>query len=230
MQCGRWVQVVLAALAMVATLPGRTHGLGLITVPLLRDLHLDETYYANLNLPSTSDKALNTCQKAIGKSAAKFFAAKSKALQKCWDARLKGKHSNPCPSPGDGPSRSHRQHPGGRPLAGRASPGGGGWRTARCGGRGSGRCCTRPADPPALRLHLRPVRRHAQPARPARADHPLHIRRLPSRAVAHLAGRRDRVQPVRPLRPCRAVRRRRRAPAPANRSDRRPGFRAAVSP
>jgi hypothetical protein len=59
-------------------------------------------YYGNLNLPSTSDKALNACQKAIGKSAAKFFAAKSKALQKCWDARLKGKHSNPCPSPGDG--------------------------------------------------------------------------------------------------------------------------------
>jgi MFS family permease len=52
-QYWRWLQVVVAALAMVATLPGRTHGLGLITVPLLRDLHLDETYYANLNLWAT---------------------------------------------------------------------------------------------------------------------------------------------------------------------------------
>ena len=32
-----WAHVGLAALAMVATLPGRTHGLGLITEPLLAD-------------------------------------------------------------------------------------------------------------------------------------------------------------------------------------------------
>ena len=48
-----WVQVVIAALAMVATLPGRTHGLGLITVPLMRDLQLEETHYATLNLWAT---------------------------------------------------------------------------------------------------------------------------------------------------------------------------------
>jgi hypothetical protein len=42
----RWVHVVIAALAMVATLPGRTHGLGLITEPLLADLHLDRQMYA----------------------------------------------------------------------------------------------------------------------------------------------------------------------------------------
>lgn len=45
-----WVQVVVAALAMSATMPGRTHGLGLITEPLLRDLQLDHTWYARANL------------------------------------------------------------------------------------------------------------------------------------------------------------------------------------
>jgi MFS family permease len=49
----RWVHVVVAALAMVATLPGRTHGLGLITEPLLADLHLDRQVYATLNLWAT---------------------------------------------------------------------------------------------------------------------------------------------------------------------------------
>ena len=32
-----WVNVVVASLAMTATLPGRTHGLGLITEPLLHE-------------------------------------------------------------------------------------------------------------------------------------------------------------------------------------------------
>jgi len=45
-----WVQVLLAALAMVATLPGRTHGLGMITERLLADLHLDRVSYASINL------------------------------------------------------------------------------------------------------------------------------------------------------------------------------------
>src|SRR5262249_55039503 len=48
-----WGHVVVAAVAMVATLPGRTHGLGLITEPLLRDLHLDRVAYADLNLWAT---------------------------------------------------------------------------------------------------------------------------------------------------------------------------------
>ena len=43
----------LAALAMVATLPGRTHGLGLITEPLLADLGLDRVGYAAVNLWAT---------------------------------------------------------------------------------------------------------------------------------------------------------------------------------
>lgn len=50
-----WLQVVVASLAMVMTIPGRTQGLGLITAPLLKDqvLHLDQTMYAWLNLLAT---------------------------------------------------------------------------------------------------------------------------------------------------------------------------------
>src|SRR5437762_6136306 len=42
-----------AAAAMVATLPGRTHGLGLITEPLLADLGLGRVPYAALNFWAT---------------------------------------------------------------------------------------------------------------------------------------------------------------------------------
>ena len=48
-----WVNVVVAALLMLATLPGRTQGLGLITEPLLRDLQLDRVTYASINLWAT---------------------------------------------------------------------------------------------------------------------------------------------------------------------------------
>lgn len=44
-----WVNLAIAALAMTATLPGRTHGLGLITEPLLHDLPLDDHAYSTLN-------------------------------------------------------------------------------------------------------------------------------------------------------------------------------------
>jgi MFS family permease len=44
-----WVNVVVAALAMVATLPGRTHGLGLITKPLLQHLQIGDVFYSTLN-------------------------------------------------------------------------------------------------------------------------------------------------------------------------------------
>jgi MFS family permease len=50
---GRGIPVVVAALAMVATLPGRTHGLGLVTKPLLEDLHLGQVPYAAMNLWAT---------------------------------------------------------------------------------------------------------------------------------------------------------------------------------
>ena len=49
----RWWQIVLASLLMLATLPGRTQGLGLITEPMLRDLHLDRVIYADINLWAT---------------------------------------------------------------------------------------------------------------------------------------------------------------------------------
>lgn len=48
-----WVCVIVASLAMVATLPGRTMGLGLITEPLLRELHLSRTAYGSINLWAT---------------------------------------------------------------------------------------------------------------------------------------------------------------------------------
>jgi MFS family permease len=48
-----WVNVVVAAVIMVATLPGRTQGLGLITEPMLADLQLDRVTYAGINLWAT---------------------------------------------------------------------------------------------------------------------------------------------------------------------------------
>src|SRR5438046_487456 len=48
-----WITVVLGAVVMLATLPGRTQGLGLITEPLLRDLHVDRLVYAKINLWAT---------------------------------------------------------------------------------------------------------------------------------------------------------------------------------
>src|SRR6516165_8463364 len=44
-----WVSLVVAALAMTATLPGRTHGLGLVTEPLLRDFGMSEVEFGRLN-------------------------------------------------------------------------------------------------------------------------------------------------------------------------------------
>src|SRR5215210_7093006 len=49
----RWAHVALAALAMVATLPGRTHGLGLFTEPIRRTFDLDEDSYGTLNMWAT---------------------------------------------------------------------------------------------------------------------------------------------------------------------------------
>lgn len=48
-----WVNLALAALAMVGTLPGRTQGLGLVTEPLLRDLRIDRVAFAQINLVAT---------------------------------------------------------------------------------------------------------------------------------------------------------------------------------
>jgi MFS family permease len=46
-------QVGIASLLMLATLPGRTQGLGLVTEPLLADLKLDRVTYAGMNLWAT---------------------------------------------------------------------------------------------------------------------------------------------------------------------------------
>src|SRR5262245_12533984 len=48
-----WVNLAVAVLALVATLPGRTWGLGLITNPLLKDLGLSRAQYADINLYGT---------------------------------------------------------------------------------------------------------------------------------------------------------------------------------
>ncbi len=48
-----WFVLLVAAAAMVGTLPGRTQGLGLVTEPLLRDLGLDRVAYAQINLWAT---------------------------------------------------------------------------------------------------------------------------------------------------------------------------------
>jgi MFS family permease len=53
-----WVNVVVAALAMVGTLPGRTQGLGLITEKLLTDLQIDRVVFARINLWATLIGAL----------------------------------------------------------------------------------------------------------------------------------------------------------------------------
>jgi MFS family permease len=48
-----WAVLLVAAAAMVGTLPGRTQGLGLITEPLLADLKIGRVEYAQLNLWAT---------------------------------------------------------------------------------------------------------------------------------------------------------------------------------
>jgi MFS family permease len=53
-----WIYIAVAAMCMAATFPGRTHGLGLITESILRDLRLDRTVYAYYNLSATLIGAL----------------------------------------------------------------------------------------------------------------------------------------------------------------------------
>src|SRR5688500_1594883 len=53
MRAAGWINVVVAAIVMLATLPGRTHGLGLITEPMLADLRIDRVTYATINLWAT---------------------------------------------------------------------------------------------------------------------------------------------------------------------------------
>ena len=49
-----------------------------------------------------TNSTANLCQRAIGKATAQYGKSRSKAMQKCWNARLAGQHGNACPDPGDG--------------------------------------------------------------------------------------------------------------------------------
>lgn len=53
-----------------------------------------------------AEKPLNKCQRAIGAAAQRYFAATSAALRRCWNARARGTHANPCPAPGDSQAES----------------------------------------------------------------------------------------------------------------------------
>ena len=63
-------------------------------------------YYGDIAL-QTADKALNKCQVTIGKATSAFLNSKSKILQKCWDARLNGKHGLACDGVALGDGKVH---------------------------------------------------------------------------------------------------------------------------
>jgi MFS family permease len=54
----RWTYIIVASICMVATFPGRTQGLGLVTEFILADLHIDRTVYGYYNLAATLIGAL----------------------------------------------------------------------------------------------------------------------------------------------------------------------------
>ena len=62
--------LLVAAAAMVGTLPGRTQGLGLITEPLLADLGLDRVTYATINFWATMIGAIGAL--GIGRAIDRF--------------------------------------------------------------------------------------------------------------------------------------------------------------
>src|SRR2546429_480697 len=48
-----WINLLIAAAAMVATLPGRTFGLAVLTEPMLAELHVGHVSYGLMNLYAT---------------------------------------------------------------------------------------------------------------------------------------------------------------------------------
>jgi MFS family permease len=54
----RWIYIIVASICMVATFPGRTQGLGLVTEFILADLHIERTIYGYYNLAATLIGAL----------------------------------------------------------------------------------------------------------------------------------------------------------------------------
>ncbi len=65
-----WVNLIVASLAMVGTLPGRTQGLGIITEALMKDLQLSRVTFAQINLWATLIGALGCV--GIGKLIDRF--------------------------------------------------------------------------------------------------------------------------------------------------------------
>ena len=53
-----WIVLLVAAAAMLGTLPGRTQGLGLVTEPLMADLGIGRVDYAQLNMWATLSGSL----------------------------------------------------------------------------------------------------------------------------------------------------------------------------
>ncbi len=68
----------------------------------LNSLYHDQSV-AHLQAPGSAEQK---CQVAIGKNEAGFFAAKQKALGKCWAGKDKGSFPGPCPQPGDGKTQA----------------------------------------------------------------------------------------------------------------------------
>src|SRR5689334_1307418 len=66
----------------------------------INDAAIDDaaTLYYGEAEPSAPGSPLSRCQATIGKATAAFFAPKTRALAKCWDARHTGKHASACPS------------------------------------------------------------------------------------------------------------------------------------
>jgi hypothetical protein len=66
----------------------------LVTAGASNSLEVPLDFFA---LPSTSNATLNECQQTIVAELSRFVAKKTKAMRKCWDTRLSGKHMNFCP-------------------------------------------------------------------------------------------------------------------------------------
>ena len=69
---------------------------------------------AATTVPEPSSATLARCATAVTKETARLMTSASKALARCWDARAKGRHANPCPVPGDGSAAAAIAAAGGR--------------------------------------------------------------------------------------------------------------------
>lgn len=93
-----WINVLVAALLVNATLPGRTHGLGLITKPLLDDLDLDEIAYGWINfwsvlIGATFGVPLGKCIDRFGSRMVLSLIALVFGLVTLWTAIIRDPYS-----------------------------------------------------------------------------------------------------------------------------------------